>query len=386
MTKRQRIAIATGGRFHVLDLARELDALGHEVKFYSFVPKERAMAFGLPARCHVSLLPMIWPLVGWERLRPRLLPAVREKAMVLALNHAIVTRLAPCDVFIGMSGLVLEAAAYARRKFGAKIYLERGSRHILSQKAILSTIPGADQPSDFAVRRELAGYALADRIAVASGHVVDSFRDCDPALLPKMFKNPYGVDLTQFPQRTTTPTGPKTVLFVGSWTFQKGADVLASAIESLPATHLLHVGGLGDVPFPRHERMVHHDSVEQHRLKDFYARAHVFALASRQEGLSLVQVQALASGLPLVCTDRTGGSDLGYTPALKSRIRAVPHGDADALANAITVTMEEVAGTDSLPNLGADDLNCLSWRGYGKRYAEHLAESLALQAALGEHI
>ena len=35
VTKPLRIAIATGGRFHVLDLARELDALGHEVRFYS---------------------------------------------------------------------------------------------------------------------------------------------------------------------------------------------------------------------------------------------------------------------------------------------------------------------------------------------------------------
>src|SRR5690242_18534482 len=37
-TGRLRIAIATGGRFHVLDLARELAALGHEVQLYSFVP------------------------------------------------------------------------------------------------------------------------------------------------------------------------------------------------------------------------------------------------------------------------------------------------------------------------------------------------------------
>ena len=63
VTKPLRIAIATGGRFHVLDLARELDALGHEVQFYSYVPKARALQFGLPARCHVSLLPIMWPFV-----------------------------------------------------------------------------------------------------------------------------------------------------------------------------------------------------------------------------------------------------------------------------------------------------------------------------------
>ena len=52
-----RIGIASSGRFHLLDLARELDALGSEVSFYSYVPRERAKTFGLPGRCHVALLP-----------------------------------------------------------------------------------------------------------------------------------------------------------------------------------------------------------------------------------------------------------------------------------------------------------------------------------------
>jgi hypothetical protein len=33
MTRRIRVAIATAGRFHVLDLARELNGLGNDVKF-----------------------------------------------------------------------------------------------------------------------------------------------------------------------------------------------------------------------------------------------------------------------------------------------------------------------------------------------------------------
>ena len=93
VTKPLRIAIATGGRFHVLDLARELDALGHEVQFYSYVPKARALKFGLPAHCHVSLLPLMWPLVAWERLQPKAAPELREKLLGFALNRAVMARL-----------------------------------------------------------------------------------------------------------------------------------------------------------------------------------------------------------------------------------------------------------------------------------------------------
>lgn len=367
MTRPLRIAIATSGRFHVLDLARELDAQGHDVRFYSFVPKARAATFGLPSRCHVSLLPLLWPLVAWERLRPRLVPQLREKLLCAALDHAVTARLEPCDVFIGMSGLIVEAAAFAKRKFGAKIYVERGSRHIISQAGILAQIPGAELPSRFAVERELASYRLADRIAVASTHVAESFLEEDPSLAPKLFKNPYGVDVEHFPLRDAIPSGPPVVLFVGGWTYRKGVDVLTAALDRLPGVCLHHVGGLGDAPLPQTERFIHHDPVPQWRLRDFYARAHVFALASREEGLALVQLQALASGLPLVCTDRTGGVDLGLTPALAARIRVVPSDDAERLAEAIESALE--APVAPPPEA---DRELLSWRGYGRRYALEL--------------
>jgi len=79
-----------------------------------------------------------------------------------------------------MSGLILEAARFAKSKFGARVYVERGSRHIVSQARILEQT-GGQTPSRVAIERELASYKLADKIAVASGQVVDSFLEEDPA-------------------------------------------------------------------------------------------------------------------------------------------------------------------------------------------------------------
>ena len=69
MTGRLRVAIATAGRFHVLDLARELTALGYAVDFYSYVPKTRAVRFGLPSACHRSLLPLALPALALREAR-----------------------------------------------------------------------------------------------------------------------------------------------------------------------------------------------------------------------------------------------------------------------------------------------------------------------------
>jgi hypothetical protein len=62
-----RIAIVSTGRFHVLDLARELAALGHDVRYYSFVPHQRAEQFGLPRAFDRGLLPLPLPVTAAQR-------------------------------------------------------------------------------------------------------------------------------------------------------------------------------------------------------------------------------------------------------------------------------------------------------------------------------
>jgi alpha-maltose-1-phosphate synthase len=369
MNRRFRIGIATGGRFHVLDLARELHALGHEVKFYSYVSRARARAFGLPEECHVSLLPFVLPAVVWERLAFRITPGVRERLLCATLDCAVMMRLQPCDVLICMSGIYLETARFAKRHFGARIWLERGSRHILSQDEILAAIPGSKRPSRFIIRRELAGYALADRISIPSAQVEESFHR-DNSIRAKLVRNPYGVDLRMFPLRALKPVGePVTFLTVGHWSLQKGCDILVAAAARVPGTRLVHVGEIVDLAFPQHnDRFVHIGSVPQPRLASIYAEADAFVLASRQDGFGMVLSQALASGLPVICTDRTGGADLAHTPALAARITIVSHGSVDALASAMAEK--------------------LSWGRYAQRYSEALqcdfAKAQAKPTALTE--
>jgi len=107
-------------------------------------------------------------------------------------------RLHPCGVFICMSGIYLEAARFAKECYGAAIWLERGSHHILSEDEILASTPGGERPSLLAIRRELAGYALANRVVIPSHHVAESFRRDEPSYA-KLFCNLYGVDLAMFP-------------------------------------------------------------------------------------------------------------------------------------------------------------------------------------------
>lgn len=377
--KRMRIGIAAKGRFHLLDVARELHALGHDVKFYSTVPKSRAVRFGLPAECHVGLLPLLAPAVSWDLFLPKLFPAMRERFSALALNKAVIARLQPCDVFICMSGVYLEAAAYARNRYGAQIFVHRGSRHILSQDEILSALPGAERPSKFMINRELEGYQLADRIAIPSTHVKQSF-ERDPLSFQKLFQNTYGVDLAMFPLRKNkdkAATDQAEFIFASGWSRRKGCDLLRAAIKRVEKVRLRHVGPIVDLAFPFDDPQFEHiAAVPQWNLPAQYEKADALLHASHEDGFGHVITQALAVGLPVVCTDRTGGGDLAHTPALAARITVVPHGDVDALATAIAALRDRLFSGKGFPPLAEEDREKLSWTAYACRYSDELERSV----------
>ena len=49
---------------------------------------------------------------------------------------------------------------------------------------------------------------------------------------------------------------------------------------------------------------------KQADLKNYYNQADTFVQCSLSEGLAVVQAQAMACGLPVICTENTGGSEI----------------------------------------------------------------------------
>lgn len=170
-----KINILSPGRFHVLDLARELDKNGFDVKFYSFVPTKRAMRFGLPKHCSASIFVLMLPFLALCRIFNRSQQIKRLRINVQDYITAWIMR--KSDVVIAMSGDFVYAPRRAKKK-GALVIYERGSKHILEQKRVMESIPsnkGVKPIPDVNVKRELESYVIADYIAIASKHVYESF-------------------------------------------------------------------------------------------------------------------------------------------------------------------------------------------------------------------
>lgn len=365
----KKINILSPGRFHVCDLARELDKQDFDVKFYSYVPAKRAEKFGLSRKCSASLFLVMIPfLIIEKRLFKGKRWASRLRINVQDFFTGIYMR--KCDILIAMSGDFVFSLKKAKKN-GSVVILERGSKHILEQKRILEDIPslkGKNPVPDINVKRELEGYKIADYIAIATEHVKRSF-ELHNYPVNKLFINPYGVDLSMF--RPINNIEKKyDIIMVGGWSYQKGCDIISKAI---PKTNysFLHVGSIADCSFPTNDQMVHIDAVDQSQLIKYYNQAKIFILPSRQEGLAMVQAQAIACNLPLVGSKDSGAEDLKKMVSNPKYITIMEDYTEESLIKAINETMDMYNSMSDLI-YGGEAIKNLTWEAYGKRYADFI--------------
>lgn len=365
---KKKVNIFSPGRFHVCDLARELDKLGFDVKFYSFVPTKRAEKFGLPRRCCCSLLIPMAPFLALERvIFKNSRWAKRLSVIIQDWISSIIMR--KCDICIAMSGNYILTPKKAKRQ-GAIVIIERGSKHIIEQKAILDAIKkhSASPVTDFNYKRELESYQIADYISIATQHVARSFYKHNYNM-DKLFINPYGVNLSMFKQ---IPNIEKKydVIMVGGWSLQKGCDLI---IEALKNTELqfLHVGGIVDLEFPSLENFTHVDPVDESKLVNYYNKAKISILPSRQEGLAMVQAQAIACNLPLVGSIDSGAEDLKNMVEYPEYITIIDKYTPESVGSAIKYTLKKYEELGTKIYAGTA-IEYLTWSTYGKRYAYFL--------------
>lgn len=365
--------MTAASRFHVLDLARELDSKGYSVDFYSFLPQKRAASFGLRPRSHVNVSLPLAPAAIWQMKAGNFAPAIKEAVTWRWIDWVVEKALRPCDALVFMSGIYLETARKAHREYNAKLIIERGSKHIEVQKDILDRSNTKRSITDFEVAREVEGYRMADRISVASKHVQDSFGR-EPNLTSKIMRNPYGVDLDMFPMahRISTNDPKTTFIFAGQWSYRKGCDLLVEVLRRNPDYQLLHAGTIGDIAqttdLPNIKHMGH---LDQKELVSAYHNADALVLASREDGFGLVLPQALAAGLPIICTQDTGGPDLKHTDALGQRISIVRSNDLESLEHGMRSLSQRIKQRQIVP-ISELDRHTLSWAAYADRYDQNL--------------
>ena len=355
-----RVLQTVFGVFHHFELARELDRRGHLEAVYSTWPWRRLRREGLP-HSKVKTFPW-WGLPDYLLGRTGLdLPRLQDELgyrNALAFDRwtehqlrTIFRRGQRIDALIGISGSSLAAGQLLQQE-GGIFFCDRGSTHQRYQEQVVSEEYrhwGVQRPvSDHRdTRREEAIYEVADAITVPSSVARRSFVHMGiPA--EKVHVIPYGVRLEQFGPVGTPPRDEFAVLFAGSVGLRKGVPYLLEAFAAVraPRKRLRVVGSVQEEMrailhrLPR-EHVEFLGVLPQGELAGLMSRSHALVLPSIEEGLALVQAQALACGCPVICSTHTGGEDL-FTDGVEGFV--VPVRDPAALAD----RMQRLADTPAL--------------------------------------
>jgi starch synthase len=348
-----RVTQAVFGVFHHFELAHQLRKRNHLQKIYSTWPWARLKREGLPHSL-VSCFPLLHTtdyLLNQTRFYPAAVSSKISAWNAVAFDHWTKRVMAPCDAFIAISGAGLLTGRKVQAEGGVYV-CDRGSTHQRFQEEVVAEEYrrwGVSLPLSkphIAVREEEI-YATANAITVPSTVAKRSFVQMGVAA-EKVRVIPYGVRLDRFTRTEEPPRDSFEVLFAGQVSLRKGIPYLLQAFSRLKHTkkRLTIVGDvqndlrglLGSLPT---DDVVFTGSVAQVELAKRMSASHLLVLPSVEEGLALVQGQAMACGCPVLATTATGAEDL-FSDGVEGFI--VADRDVDAL----TQRMQEIADDSAL--------------------------------------
>lgn len=371
-----KIAVSVFGRFHAFNLAQQLQRRDYLHQLITTYPVLETAKYSIDS----NFINSLWYLEvfsrAWQR-SPRWIKSDRNLQLFWLewFDRDVTKNLkGDFDIFVGWSGACLWSFRRAK-ELGALTIVERGSSHMQYQTEILqeeyerwglkftATHPGVYE-------RELQAYQECDRIAIPSLFVKRTFLEKG---IPesKLIHVPYGVSLSEF---YPVPKEDQTfrVIHCGGISLRKGVQYLLQAFYelNLPDAELWLVGSVDSEVKPflakyESDKIILKGKQPQNQLRWFYSQCSVFCIASIEEGLAMVQPQAMACGLPVIHTTNTGGEDI-----VRDGIDGfcIPIRDVESLKAKILYFYENPDKRDEMgKNALHQSQTSLSWDDYGEK-------------------
>lgn len=127
---------------------------------------------------------------------------------------------------------------------------------------------------------------------------------------------PYGVDIKMFSYRERKKRdNVLRLIYVGNISYRKGSHRLLQVISELDDIELI-LAGTYDKNSPLYTNYSNKPNIHfmgfitRDKLNDLYNQCDVFVLPSLCEGMAMVGLEAMATGLPLLCTYYSGVNDV----------------------------------------------------------------------------
>lgn len=190
----------------------------------------------------------------------------------------------------------------------------------------------------------------------------------------KIIITPYGVDVSAF-SKGEKKDDVFRVIFVGGVGVRKGLIYLFQALfqiqlKKFEAVIIGKVDPCFKKIFNQYRKyFIYIPTVPHEKLRYYYSNASVFVLPSLDEGMAYVQLEAMACGLPVICTTHTGGEGV-IRDGLDGFI--IPIRSSSAIREKIEYFYHNPAELERMANNAVQRANSYTWDNYGDRIAIEL--------------
>lgn len=381
-----KVTQVTIGRFHHFHLARQMERFGLLETIYTAYPFFKLKDESGILRNKIKTFPFVHvPFMKRGKLGLDKLDSISKEWEWFdrqILDWFVASKIKQPGILVALSGCGLKSGK-KMQMLGGKFICDRGSSHIEFQNEILIqeyktwgfNFNGIDKR---VIAKELEEYYLADKITVPSEFVKQSFilKGIDANRVQKI---PYGARLDRFKKVSNPESTNFRILWVGAVSIRKGFMYALKAFQQLkhPRKEFIVIGSVESVmkQLLSKENLNYINFIENvsnAELPTIYSSAHVFVLSSIEEGLAMVQGEALACGCPVIATKNTGGEDL-FTNGKEGFI--VPIKSSQAIAEKLQQLADEpylrnkmsVAAIAKVNNIGG-------WDNYGNEFIKLLNE------------
>lgn len=319
-----KISIIVNGRFHFYDLARELSSLGHDVLLISTLPvyyiKRRTKLDSSKIRSFIAL-EVLKRII--ERLKLYNVKFdILQKKLFGIYSFSKLDKSSRALIFFAGNGWFSKYLLSIKNDL--HLIADEGSAHPCTVNKLLN-----DEYCRIGLKRNTASrtildketniqYKVADYVVVPSTFVKNSLI-LNGINQEKIFVNPYGVDIEAFcPSNVRVLDSKFRIMFCGLLSIQKGSHIfleLASYFKGYENIEFIHVGGI-DKEMSKIlnsyslSNFKHYAPVQQEELSSFYNSSDLFILPSIQDGFAMVVLQAMACGVPVICSKNSCGPDI----------------------------------------------------------------------------
>ena len=300
--------------------------------------------------------------------------------------------LSDCPIVVGNYGVAASVFERARRRGGHTVLNYPNAHHHYARRLLAEE---AEREPEFAstitdnVSRLASVYdrecELADLILVGSSFVRETFRSENVSDKP-IEVIPYGCNVSLFhPAACRKEGGTFRALFVGQISQRKGLSYLLKAARTVKGhgTEMLLVGNHVGNPAtlkPYETTITHLSGLSHIALADVYKGADVFVFPTLLEGMPLVVLEAMASGLPVITTAH-GPGDI-VRDGVDGFI--VPIRDSNAIVDKLDLLRREPELRIQMGKAARERALEFTWQAYCRQAARavmEIAQPTALVAA-----